>query len=50
MFAGGGDLQIEISEYNTAAIAFLQNLGIFTNSLKNDVNFPEVTNNFPSFL
>ena len=44
----GGESRIEIFEYNTRAMTFLQNLGKFTNSLKSNTDFPEITNNVPS--
>ena len=44
----GGESRIEIFEYNTTAMTFLQNLGKFTNSLKSNTDFPEITNNVPS--
>ena len=43
----GGESRIEIFEYNTTAMTFLQNLGKFTNSLKSNTDFPEITNNVP---
>ena len=52
MFAVGGESKIEIFEsgYNTIAVARLQNLGKFINYSRNYVNFPEFTNNIPSFV
>ena len=50
MFAVIGDCHVEIFEYNTTTINFLQNLGNFTNSLKKYVNFPEIINSFFSIF
>ena len=50
MFAVIGDCHVEIFEYNTTTINFLQNLEHFTNSLKKYVNFPEIINSFFSYF
>ena len=47
MWEAGGESEIEIFEYNTNVVTFLQNLAKFTNSLKNNTNSPEITNNIP---
>ena len=41
MFIVGENFQIEIFEYMTTVVTFLQNLEKFTNVLKNYVNSPE---------